>query len=95
MTSLATPPLFLVKWLSCQSVRISRQRDAFATRYSLILVSFRGSAGSHDSLPLNNSLGTRNLDDLRAILDAEKLERVSLFGHCSCGANALAFAIYR
>ena len=70
----------------------SRQRADFAARYRLIMIGFRGSAGSDALLPANYGSGTSEVDDLRCVLDAEKLDRVSLFAHSSGGATAFVFA---
>ena len=86
------PPLVMLHGLLANRFTFSRQREVFAEHFRLILLNFRGSAGSNDPLPSNYGVGASDLDDLRAVLDAEKFESVSLFGHSSGGATAFLFA---
>jgi 3-oxoadipate enol-lactonase len=86
------PPLVMLHGLLAGRFAFSRQREEFANRYRLIMISARGHDGSDAILPANYGLGTSDLDDLRAVLDAERVDRVSLFAHSSGGATAFVFA---
>jgi pimeloyl-ACP methyl ester carboxylesterase len=86
------PPLVMLHGLLASRFAFSRQRDEFANRYRLIMISARGHDGSNNRLPANYGLGTSDLDDLHAVLDAERVDRVRLFAHSSGGATAFVFA---
>ncbi|MBM86381.1 MAG: hypothetical protein CMM47_10215 [Rhodospirillaceae bacterium] len=86
------PPLVMLHGLLANRFTFSRQREVLAEHYQLVLLNFRGSAGSNDPLPSDYGVGTSDLDNLRAVLDTEKLDRVSLFAHSSGGATAFLFA---
>lgn len=86
------PPLVMLHGFLANRYAFSRQRAELAARYRLILVSFRSSDGSDNLLPPNYGVGTSDVDDLRAVLDAEKLDQINLLGHSSGGATAFVFA---
>lgn len=70
----------------------SRQHE-LADRFRLIMPSARSHDGSDGRLPPDYGIATTELDDLLAVLDAEKLERFHLIGHSSGGT--LAFALVK
>ena len=89
----AGPPLVMLHGFLANRFTFSRQLEALGEYFQLILINLRGGAGSSFSVPSNYGIGTSDVDDLRTILDAEELERVSLFGHSSGGATSFVFAI--
>jgi len=86
------PPLVMLHGFLANRFTFSRQRAELAAQYRLILVNLRGSSGCDDLLPSNYGPATSDVDDLCAVLDAEKLDRVRLLGHSSGGATAFVFA---
>jgi 3-oxoadipate enol-lactonase len=86
------PPLVMLHGLLASRFAFSRQRTEFADHYRLIMLSARGHDGSDTIVPANYGLGLSDVDDLRAVLDAEQLECVNLFAHSSGGATAFVFA---
>jgi esterase len=86
------PPLVLLHGILSGRRGFSRQRAALAEQHRLILPSARGHDGSENRLPARYGAGSSGVDDLRAVLDAEQLDRVSLFGHSAGGVTAFVFA---
>jgi len=86
------PPLVMLHGFISGRFTFSRQRREFAARHRLIMVSARGHDGSDGRLPANYGAGTSDIEDLRAVLDAEGLERFSLVAHSSGGATGFVFA---
>lgn len=86
------PPLVMLHGILAGRSSFSRQRSEFADRHRLIMLSARGHDGSERQLPASYGVGASGVDDLRAVLDAEQLARVSLFGHSGGGATAFVFA---
>ena len=86
------PPLVMLHGILASRFTFSRQRAAFARRFRLILLSARGHDGSGNLIPAQYGVGTSDVEDLRTVLDAERLDRVSLFGHSSGGATCFVFA---
>jgi pimeloyl-ACP methyl ester carboxylesterase len=86
------PPLVMLDGILSGRASFSRQRTAFADHYRLILISARGHDGSDVLLPANYGAGSSGVDDLQTILDAEEIDRVSLFGHSGGGVTAFVFA---
>ena len=86
------PPLVMLHGFLANRFAFSRQRAELAAHYRLIMIGFRGSAGSDTLLPVDYGSGTSEVDDLRCVLDAERLDRVSFFAHSSGGATAFVFA---
>ena len=86
------PPLVLLHGILSGRHGFSRQRAALADQHRLILLSARGHDGSENHLPAHYGAGSSGVDDLRAVLDAEQLDRVSLFGHSAGGVTAFVFA---
>ena len=86
------PPLVMLHGLLASRFAFSRQRPAFAGHFRLFLISARGHDGSHNRQPPQYGVGSSDVDDLRAVLDAEGLDRVDLFAHSSGGATAFVFA---
>jgi len=68
----------------------SRQRK-LAERWRLVLPSARAHDGSARELPAGYGIATTDVDDLKAVLAAEGLERFDLIAHSSGGATAVAF----
>jgi pimeloyl-ACP methyl ester carboxylesterase len=69
----------------------SRQRT-LAENYRLIIPSSRGHDGTDGTLPASYGFDTSEVDDLRAVLEAEGVRRTNVIGHSSGGATAFAFA---
>lgn len=86
------PPLVMLHGILAARASFSRQRAELAGHHRLIMVSARGHDGSDDRLPENYGAGLSGVDDLIAVLDAERLDRVSLFGHSAGGITAFVFA---
>ncbi|HUB15257.1 MAG TPA: alpha/beta hydrolase [Acetobacteraceae bacterium] len=86
------PPLVMLHGVLAGRRTFSRQHDGFADHRRLIMPSARGHDGSEGRLPPNYSVGDSDVDDLLALLDAEGLGTVDLFGHSSGGATAFVFA---
>lgn len=70
---------------------LSRQHE-LADRWRLVLPSARSHDGADGRLPAGYGIATTELDDLLAVLSAERLQRFHLVGHSSGGALAFAFA---
>ncbi len=87
------PPLVMLHGLLASRFTFSRQRNEFADRYRLFLLSARGHDGSDAIVPANYGIGASDVDDLRAVLEAEQLDRIRLFAHSSGGATAFVFAL--
>jgi pimeloyl-ACP methyl ester carboxylesterase len=51
-----------------------------------------GQHGSENRLPANYGAGASGVDDLCAVLDAEGLDKINLFGHSARGVTAFVFA---
>lgn len=88
------PPVVMLHGFLANRFTFTRQRSELASHFRLILPNLRGSAGCCDAVPPNYGPATSDVDDLRAVLDAEKLDRVSLLGHSSGGATAFVFAVH-
>jgi pimeloyl-ACP methyl ester carboxylesterase len=86
------PPLVMLHGILSGRFSFSRQRRDLANRYRLTMLSARGHDGSENRLPANYGAGSSGVDDLRTVLDAECLDRVSLFGHSAGGVTAFVFA---
>lgn len=86
------PPLLLLHGLLASRFVFSRQRDAFAAHHRLILPSFRGHDGSDARIPPNYGVCGSDVEDVRAIMDAEGIGRADIFGHSSAGATGFALA---
>jgi pimeloyl-ACP methyl ester carboxylesterase len=86
------PPLVMLHGLLASRFAFSRQRNEFAAHYRLIMISARGHDGSDNVLPADYGLGTSDLEDLCTVLEAERVDRASLFAHSSGGATAFMFA---
>jgi len=86
------PPLVMLHGVLASRFAFSRQRNEFADHYRLIMLSARGHDGSDTIVPSNYGLGLSDVDDLRAVLDAEQLDCINLFAHSSGGATAFVFA---
>ncbi len=69
----------------------SRQREALAKDYRLIIPSSRGHDGTEILFPDDYGFANTETSDLSAIFDAEGIERASLIGHSSGGAIAFAY----
>ncbi len=85
-------PLVLLHGFLAGRRTFSRQRTELARRFRLILVSSRGHDGTGTERPVNYGVGSSDVDDLRAVLDAEGIECASFLGHSSGGATAFSFA---
>jgi pimeloyl-ACP methyl ester carboxylesterase len=70
-----------------------RQREALAGDFRLLLRDLRGHNGSEARVPPGYALDTTEIGDLRAVLDAERIERAHLVGHSTGGAIAFLFAL--
>lgn len=70
----------------------SRQRAVLAERFRLVIPSFRGHDGSDGTVPPEYGVGTSDVEDLNAILDAERIEQLRIVGHSSGGATGFVFA---
>ena len=68
----------------------SRQKE-LADKYRLILVSARGHENSELRIPGDYGLATTELNDVRAVVEAEGLKRFGLLGHSTGGAVAFAY----
>ncbi|MFP6696990.1 MAG: alpha/beta hydrolase [Alphaproteobacteria bacterium] len=88
----AGPPVVMLHGSLVGRKAFSRQREALAAKYTLILPSSRGHDGTELTLPPDYGFETSEFRDLRAVLDAEGLERTHLIGHSSGGSTAFAFA---
>ena len=86
------PPIVLIHGFLANRFTFSRQIEAFAKDYQLVLLNLRGCAGSNHTVPLNYGITTSDLEELTRVLDAENLESVNLFAHSSGGATAFALA---
>jgi pimeloyl-ACP methyl ester carboxylesterase len=86
------PPLVMLHGILAGRLSFSRQRTNFSDHHRLIILSARGHDGSENRLPANYGAGSSGVDDLCAVLDAEQLDRVSLFGHSAGGVTAFMFA---
>ena len=86
------PPLVLLHGILSSRRSFSRQRDALSQHFRLILVSARGHDGSGTVIPPNYGVGTSDLADLYAVLNAENIGDFSLIGHSSGGATAFVAA---
>lgn len=86
------PPLVMLHGVLTGRASFSRQRAALSEHHQLVLPSARGHDGSEWRLPTNYGVGTSDVDDLCAVLDTERFNRVSLIGHSSGGATAFVFA---
>ena len=87
------PPVVMLHGILAGRRTFSRQRDGLAEQFRLIMSSARGHDGSESRLPLSYGVGTSDVDDLLALLDAEGLGAVDLLGHSSGGATAFVFAL--
>ena len=87
------PPVVFLHGFLANRFTFSRQIEAFADHHKLILINLRGSAGSNFLVPENYGIATTDLDDLRTILDAERLNKVNLFCHSSGGAVGFLLAM--
>jgi pimeloyl-ACP methyl ester carboxylesterase len=72
-----------------------RRQLPLADRFRLILRDLRGHNGSDAHLPANYAIGTTEVADIDAVLDAEGITRASIVGHSTGGAIAYAFALTR
>jgi len=88
----AGPPLVLLHGLLASRHVFSRQRDSFAARHRLVLISFRGHDGSDNFVPANYGVGASDVEDVLAVLDAEGIAKADLFAHSSGGATAFVLA---
>ena len=86
------PPLVMLHGFLANRFTFSRQLESFAKHYRLILLNFRGCSGSSYAVPPDYGVGTSDLEDLSAVLEAENLASVNLFAHSSGGATAFALA---
>lgn len=86
------PPLVMLHGILSGRASFSRQRAELADHHRLILPSARGHDGSEGILPANYGAGSSGVDDLRTLLDAEGIDRASLFGHSGGGVTAFVFA---
>jgi pimeloyl-ACP methyl ester carboxylesterase len=89
------PPLVMLHGVLSSRRAFSRQIAAFSERFRLIIPSARGHDGSDMELPPNYGAGSSDVDDLCAVLAAERVERVRLVAHSSGGASAFVFACRR
>ena len=88
------PPLIMLHGILAGRSSFSRQRVELSQHYRLIMVSARGHDGSENRLPANYGAGSSGVDDLGAVLDAEGLGQVNLFGHSAGGVTAFVFACH-
>jgi 2-succinyl-6-hydroxy-2,4-cyclohexadiene-1-carboxylate synthase len=86
------PPLIMLHGFLSGRRAFSRQRPFLAERFRLITPSGRGHDGSASTVPAEYGAGTSDVDDLKAVLGAEHIDRLSLLGHSSGGATAFVFA---
>jgi pimeloyl-ACP methyl ester carboxylesterase len=86
------PPLAMLHGFLSGRSAFSRQRGLLSKHFRLIIPSARGHDGSDGMIPSNYGAGDSDVDDLNVILDAERIGRLSLFGHSSGGATAFVFA---
>jgi pimeloyl-ACP methyl ester carboxylesterase len=70
-----------------------RQREGLAGDFRLVLRDLRGHNGTDARVPPGYALGTTEISDLRAVLDAEGVQRAHLVGHSTGGAIAFIFAL--
>jgi pimeloyl-ACP methyl ester carboxylesterase len=71
----------------------SRQREALAPHFRLILRDLRGHDGAPSVAPPDYGFETTEVDDLLAVLEAEGIDRAHLVGHSTGGAIAFLFAL--
>jgi len=88
----AGPPVVMLHGGLVGRKAFSRQREALAAKYTLILPSSRGHDGSDPALPPDYGFETSEFRDLGAVMDAEGLDRAHVIGHSSGGCTAFAFA---
>lgn len=86
------PPLVMLHGILAGRSSFSRQRTELSKQHRLIMLSARGHDGSESRLPSNYGAGVSGVDDLLALLDAERLDRVNLFGHSAGGVTAFVLA---
>jgi pimeloyl-ACP methyl ester carboxylesterase len=71
----------------------TRQREALASDFRLILRDLRGHDGAPSAAPPDYRFDTTEMDDLLTVLDAEGIDRAHLVGHSTGGAIAFLFAL--
>jgi pimeloyl-ACP methyl ester carboxylesterase len=69
-----------------------RQRGALSPHYRLILRDLRGHNGAETRIPADYAIDTTEVDDVRAVLDAEGIQQAHVVAHSTGGAIAFAFA---
>jgi pimeloyl-ACP methyl ester carboxylesterase len=67
-------------------------KAADGSRLDYEVVGDGGHDGSDNTLPSNYGVGSSDVDDLQAVLNAGQLDRVNFFAHSSGGATAFVFA---
>jgi pimeloyl-ACP methyl ester carboxylesterase len=87
------PPLVLLHGFLAGRRAFSRQVPAFAQRFRVIVPSARGHDGSDSKQAPDYGATSSDVDDLRALLAAEKVDRADVIAHSSGGATAFAFAM--
>lgn len=70
----------------------ARQRQALSPHFRLILRDLRGHNGSETRIPDDYAIDTTEVDDVRAVMDAEGIERTHFVAHSTGGAIAFAFS---
>ena len=86
------PPVVLLHGALSSRGTFRRIRPHLAPGYRLVQTVLRGHEGTEPVLPADYALAATEVDDLLAVLDDAGLERVSLVGHSTGGAIAVAFA---
>jgi pimeloyl-ACP methyl ester carboxylesterase len=86
-----TPIIFLHGTTAGRDV-FARQRDALSRHFRVILRDLRGHNGSETRIPDDYAIDTTEIDDVRAVMDAEGIDRAHLVAHSTGGAIAFAFA---
>jgi len=84
------PPVVFLHGLLASRFVFSRQREAFAARHRLILVSFRGHDGSEANMPADYGVCGSDVTDVLAVLDAEGIARAHILAHSSGGATGFS-----
>lgn len=87
------PPLMILHGFLAGRRAFSRQVTAFAQRFRVIVLSARGHDGSDATQPAGYGAAASDVDDVRALMAAEKVERAHFIAHSSGGATAFAVAL--
>jgi pimeloyl-ACP methyl ester carboxylesterase len=87
------PPLIILHGFLAGRRAFSRQATALAGRFRVIVPSARGHDGSDATLPAGYGAAASDVDDVRDLMAAEKVERAHFIAHSSGGATAFAIAL--